>query len=139
MTNMYTVNTRTMYRAGAYAGTHSIGELRHHGDFGLGALDQNDGEFVMLDGQAHRTDQDGTTTELDETATTPYAAVLPFQPTPLDSLPTSGDKAELENQLAGDLPTTSCGWAVRIEVQSNQLHLRSRLPTRISRCKAERW
>jgi acetolactate decarboxylase len=114
MTTVYTANTRAVYRAGAYDGTHSIGELRRHGTFGLGALDHNDGEFVMLDGRAYRTDQDGTTAELGGSATTPYAAVLPFEPVHLDSAPTWGAKNRLEDRLAETLLTAGRGCAVRI-------------------------
>lgn len=114
MTTVYTANTRAAYRAGAYDGTHTIDELRRHGSFGLGALDHNEGELVMVDGRAYRTDRDGTTAELDRSATTPYAVVLPFEPTRLDSVPTRGAKTRLEAQLAQTLPTARRGWAVRI-------------------------
>lgn len=114
VTTVYIANTRAMYRAGRYEGTHSIGELKRHGTCGLGALDGNDGEFVMVDGRAYRTAQDGATTELDDSATTPYSAVLPFVPTSSDSLPTSGAKTEFEDQLAQILLADGRGWAVRI-------------------------
>lgn len=114
VTIVYTANTRALYRAGAYRGTHSIGELKRHGTFGLGALDRNDGEFVMLDGRAHRTVRDGTTAELPDSATTPYAVALPFIPASIDPLPTRGVKAELENRLAQTLPVDGRGWAVQI-------------------------
>lgn len=114
MTTVYTANTRAIYRAGSYAGTHTVGELRRHGTFGLGALDRNDGEFVMVDGRAYRTARDGTTTELDDSATTPYAVVLPFRPALIESLPTGGAKMELEDWLAQTLLADGRGWAVRI-------------------------
>jgi acetolactate decarboxylase len=114
MTTVYTANTRQIYRAGTYDGTHAIGELRRHGTFGLGALDRNDGELIILEGRAFRTGQDGTTTELGDSATTPYAAVLSFAPGQSHSLPTSGTKADLEDQLLQRLPTNGRGWAVRI-------------------------
>lgn len=53
MATVFTVKTRAAYRAGPYDGTHTIDELRRHGTFGLGAIDHNDGEFVMLDGRTY--------------------------------------------------------------------------------------
>lgn len=114
MATLFTVNTRAAYRAGAYDGTHAIDELRRHGTFGLGATDHNDGEFVMVDGRAYRTSLDGTTTELDDWTTTPYAAVLPFEAVPIRSAPTRGAKTPFEDQLAQTLLTAGRGWAVRI-------------------------
>lgn len=60
-----------------YAGTHTVGELRRHGTVGLGALDRNDGEFVMVDGLAHPTAREGTTIELADSATTPGSYTSP--------------------------------------------------------------
>ncbi|MBO0811304.1 MAG: acetolactate decarboxylase [Microlunatus sp.] len=59
MATVYTANTRAVYRAGAYDGTHTLGQLRRHGTFGLGALDHNEGEFVMLDGRGWAVRIDG--------------------------------------------------------------------------------
>ena len=50
MTTLYNANVRAAYVAGDYDGVATIDQVAAHGGFGLGALDRNDGELVILDG-----------------------------------------------------------------------------------------
>ena len=65
---------------GAYDGDVSFGELRKHGDFGLGTLDAVDGEMIALDGRFYRVAGDGTVGEIPDSARTPFAVVTFFEP-----------------------------------------------------------
>jgi acetolactate decarboxylase len=63
---------------GAYDGDLTIGELRRHGDLGLGTFDALDGELVLLDGEAWRARADGTIEPVGDDERTPFAVVTPF-------------------------------------------------------------
>lgn len=63
---------------GAYDGDVTIGELRRHGDLGLGTFDALDGEMIVLDGEVWRARADGTTVRAPDDARTPFAVVVPF-------------------------------------------------------------
>lgn len=63
---------------GAYDGDLTIGELRRHGDLGLGTFDALDGEMIVLDGEVWRARADGTVERAADDARTPFAVVVPF-------------------------------------------------------------
>lgn len=46
---------------GLYDGVISAGELKKHGDFGIGTFERLDGEMVDLDGHIYQLKADGTT------------------------------------------------------------------------------
>jgi len=64
---------------GAYDGDLTIGELRRHGDLGLGTFDALDGEMIVLDGEVWRARVDGTVERAPDDARTPFAIVTPFE------------------------------------------------------------
>ena len=114
MTVLFNVNTRAAYEAGGYTGTHSLGYAMTFGDFGLGALDRNDGDLVVEGGRAYRTAFDGVTTELPPEATTSYATLIPFAADHRFEVAAPMGKAEFERLLAASIPLTDRIWALRI-------------------------
>jgi acetolactate decarboxylase len=65
---------------GRYDGVMSIPELLRYGDFGLGTLDNLDGELIVLDGRAYQVCGDGAVVEAGPDRSTPIAIVTPFEP-----------------------------------------------------------
>lgn len=63
---------------GAYDGDLTIGELREHGDLGLGTFDALDGEMIVVDGEVWRARVDGTASPVADDERTPFAVVTPF-------------------------------------------------------------
>jgi acetolactate decarboxylase len=63
---------------GAYDGDLTIGELRAHGDLGLGTFEALDGEMIVLDGAVWRARLDGSVVPVADDARTPFAVVTPF-------------------------------------------------------------
>ncbi|HMJ03216.1 MAG TPA: acetolactate decarboxylase [Conexibacter sp.] len=63
---------------GAYDGDLTIGELRRHGDLGLGTFDGLDGEMIVLDGEVWRARVDGMVERAGDEERTPFAVVTPF-------------------------------------------------------------
>jgi acetolactate decarboxylase len=114
MTVLFNVNTRSAYEAGCYTGTHRIDHVLGFGDFGLGALNHNDGDLVIEGARAYRTAFDGVTSQLPPEATTSYATVIPFVADRAFEVTTPLDKAEFELLLAATIPLANRIWALRI-------------------------
>lgn len=57
-----------------------IGDLRKHGDFGLGTFNSLDGEMIMLDGIVYQLKSDGFTYVVEDSVQTPFACVTFFRP-----------------------------------------------------------
>ncbi|MCX5647837.1 MAG: acetolactate decarboxylase [Planctomycetota bacterium] len=100
---------------GVYDGNLAIGELKKHGDLGLGTFDALDGEMVMLDGRVYRVRADGKAEAVGDEETTPFATVTFFDADHTGSFEGPFDLAHLEEMLDKVLPTKNIPYAVRIE------------------------
>lgn len=114
MTTLYNANVRAAYVAGEYDGIRTIDQVVAHGGFGLGALDRNDGELIILDGRAYRTAYDGTTSLLPADATTPYATVMRFRPDSTIGVGDKLDSAGLAAWLAERIDLSNRIWGIKI-------------------------
>ena len=74
----FQTSTITALLDGRYEGDVSIGELRRHGDLGLGTFNSLDGELVALDGEFWRADEAGALHRAGDDLLTPFAAVTRF-------------------------------------------------------------
>ena len=110
---------------GVYDGNLAVGELKKHGDLGLGTFDALDGEMVMLDGRVYRIGADGKAEEVADEETTPFATVTFFEADHTGSLEGPFDLAHLEEMLDKVLPTKNIPYAVRIEGTFARLKTRS--------------
>lgn len=61
--------------AGVYDGDYKVGDLKGHGDIGIGTLNGLDGELMCLDGQMFQIRVDGKVYPVPDTTLTPFAAV----------------------------------------------------------------
>ena len=75
---LYQVSTIDALMLGVYDGVQSIGELKKHGDFGIGTFDGLDGEMIVLDGKVYQAKADGRVYLVMDNATTPLATVTYF-------------------------------------------------------------
>jgi acetolactate decarboxylase len=66
--------------AGIYEGETTYGEIREHGDFGLGTFNDLDGEMVGFDGTFYQLRADGSVRPVAANQKTPFAVVTFFRP-----------------------------------------------------------
>jgi acetolactate decarboxylase len=64
---------------GVYDGSLTYGELRRHGDFGLGTFNALDGEMIAFDGEFYQIKSDGIAYAVADDQQTPFATVLFFR------------------------------------------------------------
>ncbi len=76
--DVFQVATASELLAGGFRGEATYGEIRGHGDFGVGTFDQLDGEMVAVDGRFHQLHSDGTATLVDDEQSAPFAMVTFF-------------------------------------------------------------
>ena len=72
------VSTIDALLAGAYDGQMTLGQLKTHGNLGLGTFDALEGEMIVIDGSVYQARVDGAIYELPDDTTTPFAAVVNF-------------------------------------------------------------
>jgi acetolactate decarboxylase len=76
---LHQVSTSGALVEGIYQGAVRVGTLREHGDFGLGTFEDLDGEMVLLDGVFYQARSDGSVTQPDDAALSPFALVTHFR------------------------------------------------------------
>ena len=77
---IFQISTATALVEGVYQGCVSVGEIKKHGDFGLGTFDSLDGEGIMLDGEVWQAKGDGTLRKVSDNTLAPFWVVTSFKP-----------------------------------------------------------
>ena len=99
---------------GVYDGDITFGELKEHGDFGLGTVNQLDGEMIALDGIFYQIKSDGIAYPVDASMKTPFAVVTFFEPDKTLLIDKPLDNKGLAHYLDNLLPTDNIFYAVKI-------------------------
>ncbi len=76
---LYQVSTINALLEGVYDGDTEYGTLKQYGDFGIGTFSGLDGEMIELDGEIYQVKADGVAYTVNDTMTTPFAAVTFFE------------------------------------------------------------
>ena len=76
--SMFQVSTSGALIEGLYQGAMTVGDLRRHGDTGLGTFEELDGEMILVDGHCYQARGDGSVTEVPDETLTPFATVVAF-------------------------------------------------------------
>lgn len=76
--SMFQVSTSAAMVEGLYQGALTVGDLRRHGDTGLGTFEGLDGEMVLVDGHCYQARSDGSVSIAPNDALTPFATVVSF-------------------------------------------------------------
>jgi len=111
--------------AGCYTGTTTVGELKKHGDFGLGTLDALDGEMIALDHAFYQIKSDGKVYPLKDDASSPFATLIFFKATGEFPLAQEVDRESLIRFLDEKLSSENLLYAIKIEGKFEMLKVRS--------------
>jgi acetolactate decarboxylase len=93
----------------------TYGELRRHGDFGLGTFNALDGEMIAFDGRFYQVKADGVAYPVDDGQRTPFATVLFFRPTLTRRLSGPLDYEHLQSLVDGLMEGPNLFYAVRVD------------------------
>lgn len=100
--------------AGVYESGMPAGEVRRHGDFGIGCCDRLGGEVVVLDGVVYECTLDGAPTRMTEHQPLPFADVCRWPDTPGAAV-AAHDLGELAAVVESRLVSRNLFTAVRID------------------------
>lgn len=123
--SLFQVSTSTALVEGVFRGAVTVGDLRRHGDFGLGTYDGLDGELVMVDGACFRVGGGGSVTTADDGWEVPFAVVTRFVPDDASTLASFDTLAQLETALDDLRPSENVFVGLRIEGRFTRLSLRA--------------
>jgi branched-chain amino acid transport system substrate-binding protein len=123
--SLFQTSTLSALEAGSYDGELTIGELKQHGDFGLGTFNALDGEMVVVDGQVYQVKDDGMAYLAQDNMQTPFAAVTFFEPDRSFSLNESLPCSQLQDHLDSLLPTVDAPYAIKVSGTFASLKVRA--------------
>jgi len=109
---------------GVYDGDMTYGELRKHGDFGIGTFNGLDGEMIAFDGRYFQITSDGKARPVRDEMRTPFASVTNFVPDiviPVDGRLTLED---LKQRIDAALPSANWYYAVRVNGRFESVSVR---------------
>jgi len=112
---LFQVSTMNAIFRADYDGEITYGELKRHGDFGIGTFDALDGELFALGGKFYRIKADGIAYPVDDSMKTPFAVVTFFQPDKSVLLDKASDYKQLQQYLDNLFPAKDIFYAIKIE------------------------
>ena len=115
---VYQSSTINALLEGVYDGDMTYGQLRRHGDFGIGTFNALDGEMIGFDGRFWQITGDGRAHPVPDEYQTPFATVLFFNPRIQQTLDGPLDYAGLCALLDSELASANLFYAIRLMVDS---------------------
>ena len=112
---VFQTSTVNALMEGASTGDMTMGELKTHGDFGLGTFDGLDGEMIELDGKVFQVRADGHAHPVEDSTRTPFATVSFFKADESARLERLCDQPAMLAAVAAMLPSQNIFHALRIE------------------------
>jgi acetolactate decarboxylase len=100
---------------GLYVENVTIGDIRRHGNFGLGTFDYLDGEMVILDGRVYQVRSDGNVYNIADDEHSPFACVTFFKPDTFDDIGDASSLPDLEKTLDSLIPSRNMLYAIRVD------------------------
>ena len=76
--SMYQVSLMQAFMHGEYDGVITVGDLKKHGDIGLGTFEGVNGEMIILDGVVYQAAADGSINVMKDDEKIPFATVTKF-------------------------------------------------------------
>ena len=123
--SIFQVSTSGAIVRGLYRGCVCVGDLRRHGDVGLGTFEDLDGEMILLDGHCFQARADGTVVEADDDELTPFATVVSFVADSVTELGVVSSYEELTAALDGLRDSPNAIVAVRAHGRFSTLEVRA--------------
>jgi acetolactate decarboxylase len=110
---------------GNYDGITQVYEAKRHGDFGLGAFAQLDGEMIAVDSAVYRVTSDGHVHKASDATRLSFAAMTHFAPDHAIDLPQGTTSETLSRFLDPQLPTLNAFYAIRIDGRFSAIRARA--------------
>ena len=115
---------------GNYDGITQVYEAKRHGDFGLGAFAQLDGEMIAIDNAVYRVTSDSHVHKASDATRLSFATMIHFAPDHAIDLPQGTTSETLSRFLDPQLPTLNAFYAIRIDGRFSAIRARAVLKQR---------
>lgn len=128
--SLFQVSTSNALVKGVFQGSTTVGELRTHGDFGLGTFEGLDGEMILIDSECFRATAGGVITPADDSREVPFALVTRFEADLTHHAGAGQSLGDLTRALDSLRPSENLFAALRVDGLFDRLSLRAACPAR---------
>jgi acetolactate decarboxylase len=122
---VYQISSLSGLEHGIFFPVTTVGELKKHGNLGVGAFEHMDGELIFIDGKAYNGMYDGKVVLMDDNAPLTYGAVSFFKANRTAAIKNINSYAELMQSVDGLLPNINNFYAFKITGTFSYLKFRS--------------
>jgi acetolactate decarboxylase len=122
---LFQVSTSGALVKGVYNGAVTVGDLKEHGDFGLGTYDGLDGEMLAVDGRFYQVHSSGQVSEPSDDAKVPFGVITAFRAEHEFTLERVAGFADLATQLDGARRSENLFYAARIDGRFTRIRTRA--------------
>ncbi len=122
--SIFQVSTSGALVQGVYSAATTIGDVRKHGDFGLGTFVGLDGEGILLDGTAYRAASDGSLSVVPDSTPAPFWVATKFRADLTETLADIESWADLCARLTALRPSENLLAAIRLDGVFDFIHVR---------------
>src|SRR6185437_935897 len=123
--SIYQSSTIGALMEGVNEGELTVGELKTHGDFGLGTFDDLDGEMIELDGKVYRVGSDGEAHPAADSERTPFATVSFFRADIVAEANLPMSYAQLLERISAMMPSKNLFHSIKVSGSFEYLKTRA--------------
>ena len=117
--SMYQVSLMQAFMHGEYNGVITVGDLKKHGDIGLGTFEGVNGEMIILDGVVYQADANGNINVMPDNETIPFATITKFDEDAKITNITAKNFDDLTGQLDGEIEKYGINNMYVIKIKGN--------------------
>ena len=125
--SMYQVSLMQAFMHGEYDGVITVGDLKKHGDIGLGTFEGVNGEMIILDGVVYQAAADGSINVMNDNEKIPFATITKFdEDGKIDNI-NAGNFNDLTSQLNKEIEKygTNNMYVIKIKGDFSNITVRS--------------
>ena len=111
---LFQLSAFNTFSAGSFEGDTSFAELAEHGDFGIGTLNNLNGEMIALNGKFYQIPTDGLPRQIGASEKTPYATVSFFRQDWTFQVADVNSYSKLTADINVTLPNYNAIYAVKV-------------------------
>ena len=123
--SIYQYSTIDSLLIGNYDGELTLGELKKHGDIGLGTFNRLDGEMVFLDGEVYKINARGEAARMEDNEHTPFAAAAFSKTGKIIKLDSVKSIEDLNDKISQSLDSENLFYIIRIDGKFRKVRTRS--------------
>ncbi|HTX52893.1 MAG TPA: acetolactate decarboxylase [Candidatus Baltobacteraceae bacterium] len=122
---LFQVSTLTGLERGVFYPVTTVGDLRQHGNTGVGAFEAMDGELILLDGKAYNAMYEGKVVPVEDPTPITYSAVAFLNADNTVPVKNIASYAQLQQSMDKLLPNLNIFYVFKLQGTFNYLKVRS--------------